>query len=319
MRASVFSVVVAMAATQVAGHSIFQELWVNGVDQQSTCARMPTSNNPITDVTSNNIRCNGRSGVTGKCPVVAGQTVTVEMHAQPKDRVCTNEIIGGKHYGPVAVYLSKVADASLADGSAGWFKIFQDTWSPASGSSVGDNDNWGTNDLNTCCGRMNVKIPADVPAGDYLLRAEVIALHTASSSGGAQFYVTCYQLTVTGGGAAAPALVSLPGAYKASDPGILVDIHRAMATYAPPGPTVYGGGSTKSAGAACVGVEAVKTTGPAVTQSQTGSPSSPTGGPVGCSVGKYQQCGGDTYTGCTACESGSTCKAVSPPFYYQCA
>jgi hypothetical protein len=60
-----------------------------------------------------------------------------------------------------------------------------------SGSVVGDNDNWGTKDLNTCCGKMNVKIPKDIPAGDYLLRAEALALHVASSVGGAQFYMTC--------------------------------------------------------------------------------------------------------------------------------
>jgi len=184
--------------------------------------------------------------------------VTVEMHQQPGDRSCSNEAIGGAHYGPVMVYLSKVADASTADGSAGWFKIFQDTWSPTSSARVGDDDNWGTKDLNTCCGRMNVLIPTNIASGDYLLRAEVIALHTASSIGGAQFYVTCYQITVTGGGSATPPLVQLPGAYKAADPGIEVNIHAALATYVAPGPTVFSGGSTKSAGAACVGVETIK-------------------------------------------------------------
>jgi hypothetical protein len=38
---------------------------------------------------------------------------------------------------------------------------------------------------------MNVLIPEDIAPGDYLLRAEVIALHVASSSGGAQFYMSC--------------------------------------------------------------------------------------------------------------------------------
>jgi hypothetical protein len=37
---------------------------------------------------------------------------------------------------------------------------------------VGDDDNWGTNNLNTCCGKMNVKIPSDIAAGDYLLRVD---------------------------------------------------------------------------------------------------------------------------------------------------
>ncbi|KAH8600683.1 glycoside hydrolase family 61 protein [Bisporella sp. PMI_857] len=318
MRITFISVIAALAAQKVAGHATFQQLWINGVDQiylyQSTCVRLPSNNNPITDVTGTTIRCNGRGGVTGKCPVVAGQTLTVEMHQQNGDRSCTNEAIGGAHYGPVQVYLSKVTDASTADGSTGWFKIFQDTWSPKAGAASGDDDNWGTKDLNTCCGRMNVKIPSDIPAGDYLLRAEVIALHVAGSSGGAQFYVSCYQLTVTGGGSASPSVVSLPGAYKASDPGILVNIHATLATYVAPGPTVYGGGTTKSAGAVCAGVETGKTTGPAVTQTNTGGASSPTG----CTVAKYAQCGGNTYTGCTNCEAGSTCVAVSPPYYSQC-
>lgn len=72
------------------------------------------------------------------------------------------------------------------------------------------------------------------------------------------------QLSVTGGGSASPALVNFPGAYKASDPGIKINIHAAISTYIAPGPTVYAGGTTKSAGATCVGVEAAKTTGPAV-------------------------------------------------------
>jgi cellulase len=38
-------------------HATFQDLWVQGVDKQSTCARLPLSNSPVTDVTSNNIRC----------------------------------------------------------------------------------------------------------------------------------------------------------------------------------------------------------------------------------------------------------------------
>jgi cellulase len=74
--------------------------------------------------------------VARKCPVVAGQTVTVEMHQQPGDRSCGQEAIGGAHWGPVMVYLSKVADATKADGSAGWFKIFEDSWSVVSFSAL---------------------------------------------------------------------------------------------------------------------------------------------------------------------------------------
>ena len=151
---------------------------------------MPQSNTPITNVGSNDIRCNvgGLRGVAGKCAVKAGGVMTVEMHQQPGDRNCKNEAIGGAHYGPVTVYLTKVPDATKADGSTGWFKIFEDGWTKA-GSGAGDADMWGTKDLNTCCGKMDVPVPKDLADGDYLLRAEALALHTANSANGAQFYV----------------------------------------------------------------------------------------------------------------------------------
>ncbi|KAK3322692.1 glycoside hydrolase family 61 protein [Apodospora peruviana] len=316
----------ALSAQNVAAHATFQALWVEGADYGSQCARVPASNSPVTNVASNDVRCNaGTSPVAGKCPVKAGSTVTVEMHQQPSGRTCTEEAIGGAHYGPLMVYMSKVSDATKADGSSGWFKVFQDSWAKNPSGGSGDDDYWGVKDLNKCCGRMNVKIPADLPSGDYLLRAEVIALHSAGGSGGAQLYMTCYQLSVTGSGSASPPTVSFPGAYKASDPGILVNIHAALTTYVAPGPTVYAGGSTKSAGSGCSGCESTCAvgTGPigtatsaSVSPGATAPPSG--GGSSGCSVAKYGQCGGTGYTGCTTCASGSTCSAVSPPYYSQC-
>lgn len=147
--------------------------------------------------------------------------------------------------------MTKVSDAATADGSTGWFKIFQDTWAHNATGSTGSDDDWGTKDLNNCCGRMDVKIPSDIEAGDYLLRAEVIALHVAASVDGAQFYMSCYQLRVTGTGTAEPSTVEFPGAYSSTDPGILIDIYESLSTYVVPGPTVYSGGTTKSAGSPC--------------------------------------------------------------------
>lgn len=178
-------------------------------------------------------------------------------YQQPGDRSCKNEAIGGAHWGPVQVYLSKVSDATSADGaSVGWFKIFSDSWAKKSGGNSGDDDYWGTRDLNACCGKMDVRIPTDIAAGDYLLRAEALALHTAGSAGGAQFYVSCYQIRVSGGGgSASPATVRFPGAYSANDPGIKVNIHTQLSGYVAPGPAVYSGGTTKKAGSACSGCE----------------------------------------------------------------
>ncbi|KAJ4370398.1 hypothetical protein N0V83_004916 [Neocucurbitaria cava] len=172
------------------------------------------------------------------------------MHQQNGDRSCANEAIGGAHYGPVLVYMSKVADAATADGSSSFFKVFEDTWAKNPSGSSGSDDYWGTKDLNTNCGKMDVKIPSDLAPGDYLLRAEAIALHSASGLNGAQFYITCYQITVTGSGSSSPAGVSFPGAYKATDPGIQINIYQNLATYVAPGPSVIAGGTEAVAGKA---------------------------------------------------------------------
>jgi hypothetical protein len=71
---------------------------------------------------------------------------------------------------------------------------------------------------------------------------EHIALHSASTVGGAQLYIACAQLTVTGGTGTlntAGKLVSFPGAYSPTDPGILFQLHWPIPTsYINPGPAV---------------------------------------------------------------------------------
>lgn len=339
MRATLISVLSALAATEVAAHATFQQLWVNGVDQGSSCARLPLSNSPIGSVTSADIRCNAGppSPVSGKCSVNAGGSVIIEMHQQNGDRSCSNEAIGGAHYGPVMVYLTSVSDSSSASGDGSWFKIFQDTWAPAPGSANGDGDYWGTKDLNRCCGKMGVKIPSNIPSGDYLLRAEVIALHAASTGGGAQPYVTCFQLTITGGSGSLPSGVKFPGAYSASDPGIGVSIHGALSSYKAPGPAVISGGTEATAGAATcpatggtgnptttartstttartTTTSTTRTGTTLTTRTTTTTTSQPTSGG---SCGQYAQCGGTGWTGCTGCTSGLRCVVLNP-YYSQC-
>ena len=107
------------------------------------------------------------------------------MHQQPNDRSCSNEGIGGNHFGPVMVYMSKVDDAASADGSTPWFKVFESGYDAAT-------DTWGNDVINEGCGKQELTLPSDIADGDYLLRAETIALHTAGQPGGAQFYMSCY-------------------------------------------------------------------------------------------------------------------------------
>ncbi|KAJ2903817.1 hypothetical protein MKZ38_009291 [Zalerion maritima] len=312
----------ALAFREASAHATFQALWVDGVDYAGQCVRQPPSNSPVTDVTSDDIACNaGTSPVSSICPVPAGSTVTVEMHQQIT-RSCDDEAIGGAHYGPVAVYLAEVSDATTASGaSSAWFKIFEDGWASDPSGASGDDDRWGTKDLNACCGKMDVVVPSTLRDGDYLLRAEALALHAAATAAGAQFYMSCYQISVSGGsGSASPPTVGLPGAYDPSDPGILVNIHAALAGYDPPGPAVFQDGTTKEAGSACAGCEATCSygdgepgTATAATPSSTGTDGGDDGG---CTASTYDQCGGIGWTGCTAC-SGSTCTYLND-YYSQC-
>ncbi|RPD54907.1 glycoside hydrolase family 61 protein [Lentinus tigrinus ALCF2SS1-7] len=229
-----FAVAASLVAS-AAAHATFQELWINGVDQGSSCVRLPASNSPVTSVSTSDIACNANAASSqGVCEVMPGDEVTVEMHQQPGDRSCANEAIGGAHYGPINVYMAKVSDATTAVGSsAAWFKVSE------MGLPSSNPDYWATEVLNDNCGHYTFTVPSDIAPGNYLIRAEVIALHVASQPGGAQFYMSCFQINVGGSGSANPPTVSFPGAYSASDPGILINIYEQLNSYEIPGPSPY--------------------------------------------------------------------------------
>lgn len=99
------------------------------------------------------------------------------------------------------------------------------------------------NPISTGKGTVSVTIPKCIPNGDYLLRVEHIALHGASALNGAQFYLSCAQIRVTGGGSTQPptsALTSFPGAYTANDPGVRLNIYYPVPqNYRVPGPSPW--------------------------------------------------------------------------------
>ncbi|KAH7099339.1 glycosyl hydrolase family 61-domain-containing protein [Auriculariales sp. MPI-PUGE-AT-0066] len=321
----------AVLAASVSAHATWQQLWINGVDYGSACVRKANSNSPIA-VDSTDMNCNAAAAsAANTCAVKAGDTLQVEMHQQPGDRTCSTEAIGGQHYGPVMVYLGKVSNASTATpSSVGWFKIAEH------GLMSNNPDYFANQVLNNNCGHYTFKLPSDIANGDYLLRAETIALHTASSSGGAQFYAGCYQITVSGGGSASPATVKFPGAYSASDPGVLINIHTDLTTYVIPGPTPYGTTVPTVATTAwpttatintanlpttdfttLPGGAATSTTTATSTSGGTSTTATTTTSAPAATQTKYGQCGGTGWTGPTACVSGSTCTKLND-YYSQC-
>ncbi|KAB5518700.1 glycosyl hydrolase family 61-domain-containing protein [Coniochaeta sp. 2T2.1] len=301
------------AASVASAHTIFTQLQAGGTTYPISYAiRTPTYDGPITDVTSNDVACNGGPNPTTPSDkiisVTAGSTVQAvwrhTLTSGPED------VMDASHKGPTIAYLKKVDNALTDKGIGnGWFKIQEDGY---------NSGNWGTSKVITNGGLQSITIPKCIPNGQYLLRAEMIALHGAGSSGGAQLYMECAQINVTGGTAtASPATYSIPGIYKATDPGILINIYSMTpsSNYVIPGPQLFscdGGSSNPN--------PVTTTTKPATTLVTTTAkpPTTTTSTPNnGCTVAAYGQCGGIGYSGCTTCASPATCKK-SNEYYSQC-
>jgi cellulase len=85
---------------------------------------------------------------------------------------------------------------------------------------------WAVDTMIANQGWWEFTMPSCVAPGQYLMRIELLALHSAYSSGGAQFYMSCANLQITGSGTkTGDKTVKFPGAYSASDPGIMLNIY----------------------------------------------------------------------------------------------
>ncbi|KAH6911458.1 glycoside hydrolase family 61 protein [Coprinopsis sp. MPI-PUGE-AT-0042] len=228
-----------------AAHTIFQELHVNGVSAGHTVGiRVPTSNAPLHDVTSNDIICNGgvnpyRQPVSNVViSVPAGANITSEWHRDlngPTGDV--DDPFVQSHIGPILAYLAKVPSATQTDVTGlKWFKIYHDGYNP----SAKYNQKWASEKLITNKGNVSFTIPECLASGEYLLRVESIALHVAGVHQGAQFHMGCAQIKISGSGNVIPAnTVSFPGAYTARDPGIMINLFPGVTNYTIPGPAPF--------------------------------------------------------------------------------
>jgi cellulase len=173
-------------------------------------------------------------------------------------------------------------------------------------------------------------MPTCVAPGDYLMRVELLALHSASSAGGAQFYMEvsnlpslsipnieivetdfrqCAQIKVTGTGTSKGSnFVSFPGAYQANDPGIVVSIYDSKGN---PYPSSY-----KIPGPAPLVCSASENGSGSGSDSGSGTTPPVSEAPSGSGAALYAQCGGTGWTGAKGCIEG-TC-TPSGDYYSQC-
>ncbi|KAG9079965.1 a-factor receptor [Ceratobasidium sp. 370] len=266
-----FNSLLALAAVaSVSAHGFIQSVTVGGKTfsgpfpfsnkNAASPVRKITTTFPITSATDPNMNC----GIgAAKASLVAA--------ANPGDKVTISWKSGqnknwGHTLGPIMTYLAQVPAGQTADKfdtkNAKFFKIAQ------TGQTGGAGTGWvqaSISEFSTHLDRAmeliidaedgrsyTLTLPTGLPAGDYIMRHELIALHFAQKKDGAQFYPACIQLRVGGGSASPKAIsaqtVSFPGGYTPNDKSLFVpDLFKKSFVYTFPGPALF-----KSTGAAAV-------------------------------------------------------------------
>jgi hypothetical protein len=133
----------------------------------------------------------------------------------------------------------KKVDDMFSESAAGdgWFKIWEDGYNQ-------ETDTWCVDTLIENNGLLTVDLPTGIPPGYYILRPELLALHSATD-GDPQFYTGCAQVFIQDGPDVALDVpseysVSIPGYIEAGDPGITFNIYtNPIEEYPIPGPEVY--------------------------------------------------------------------------------
>ncbi|KAB5588934.1 hypothetical protein CTheo_7622 [Ceratobasidium theobromae] len=190
----------------------------------TTVMRKVADDGPIT-FDSPDLTCN-KGGSTGNgvtATIAAGQAVTWTMNRWPDD-----------HKGPVSVYMANCGgDCDSFNGSGNvWFKL------SSQGLIDAASFQWASDKLIADGLTWSATVPSNIKAGKYLMRLELLALHSA---GAPQLYPFCTQLDVTGGGNGAPTsseLVSIPGVYTQSDQGLFGNIWSQPTSWPQVGPNV---------------------------------------------------------------------------------
>ncbi|KAJ3039043.1 hypothetical protein HDV00_012670 [Rhizophlyctis rosea] len=160
--------------------------YVTNINGQSNCLRplvLYNENFPVTgnDISSSKITCGANPAsanpASSRCTYAAGSTINAQYSES-----------SAWHIGPCYVYISQ-------DGR-NWAKIYED--------SKKINGEWCDSRFRANDRTLSFRIPSELPSGNWIVRIEHIALHQANTVGGAQIYVRCADITVTGGGSTAP-------------------------------------------------------------------------------------------------------------------
>ncbi|KAK8076859.1 endoglucanase [Apiospora saccharicola] len=271
---------IAAGAGLVAAHGHVQEIKINGQTYQG----YPASSAPYENPKVSRIAWADTATDNGFVGPEAYGTSDIACHRGSAPGALSAKVAAGdkvelfwdtwptSHKGPVIDYMAacdgdctkaspgalnffKIAEAGLVDGSVAPGKY-------ASDDLVANNNSW------------TATIPATLKAGNYVLRHEIIALHSAGQENGAQNYPQCINLEVTGSGSELPTGTPATKLYTASDAGIKFNIYQKLDSYPIPGPKLaFAAGSSKAgSGAAAPVSSAPAASAPAKTSSAPAAP-----------------------------------------------
>lgn len=172
------------------------------------------------------------NGALNNATVAAGDTITATWNTWPDS-----------HHGPVITYIAAADDPTTVDKTTlEWIKI--DEAGLISGSNPGT---WASDNLISNNFAYDITIPSTLKAGNYVLRHEIIALHGAENTDGAQNYPQCVNLAVSGSGTELPTGTVGTSLYTEAEDGIVFNIYTDFSSYPIPGPAL-GFGSDSSSG-----------------------------------------------------------------------
>ncbi|KAI1116864.1 family 61 glycoside hydrolase [Nemania sp. NC0429] len=236
---SVTLAIVAGLAASAGAHTVLTTLFVDDATQgEGTCVRMPLNpgqcTSPVENVASND-RVDGEKAVAFTCAALAGGKLTFQFRewanaAQPG-------AIDKSHKGPCAIYAKQVQNIAKDQAAGpGWIKLWDSGYDDTA-------KKWCTEKLIDNDGLLSFEIPDGLPAGYWLFRPELLALHEANK-GDPQFYVGCAQVFVQSSNTAALDVpgdrkVSIPGHVHAKDAGLNFNIYAPSFPYQLPGPKVF--------------------------------------------------------------------------------
>ena len=199
----------------------------------------------------------------GHAEIAAGDSIFLQWNTWPES-----------HHGPVIDYLARCGDAgceSVDKTTLEFFKIDEAGIVDGSGAP----GTYASDDLMDNGLGWMVKIPEDIAPGNYVLRHEIVALHSANEANGAQNYPQCFNLQVTGSGSSKPAGVLGTELYTADEDGILFNIYTALDSYPIPGPALIEGATAIEQTSS-----AVEATGTATQGSGSAPTAAPTAAPT---------------------------------------